>query len=570
MPMSTFDASAGSTYKNVLKIEQGGSHATTPAGALSALNGVPSTQIGQAGGPIPLGANGLPDLSYFDGVVLEGVAVDGPTTMGVGETAEFFLTTYDTFTHYDVTAAHGTVNIEKGVITYTAPATPGVRGFSINGRQVNVLISSAPVIAPAITAPVNGSYQNDMAPTLVSSAFVPAFAGDSHVASDWQISYDEYFSELAESSYFNTTDLVTWTSPTLVELRTYYARVRYHSSMTGVGAWSPAISFTTRSDGLLNKEIARQFQIDQIPVTGYGEGLSISPDGAYIANAEPYRERGIVTIFAHEALLVKTKQVIAAPLTNCTYFGKSVAFSENGLVLAIGEGSGSFMPGRVFIYTRNPSPGSSWVYSATINTPAPIGGDEYVNFGAGVAITADGTRLAVSAPNAYYNGMHQGLIYFFQKVSTFWTQIGIVASPTGIAGGLFGQAMALSGDGARLLAIEVGAPSRLHRYHLDGSDYLHQYSYLQSQVDNLSLAAAKLALNQTGSRLLVGSRGSARVQLFEETALAYQSLYEVSILGQRSMATWGRNVALSGDATTAVMSADSGNSPGVGVFVVVQ
>lgn len=155
------------------------------------------------------------------------------------------------------------------------------------------------------------------------------------------------------------------------------------------------------------------------------------------------------------------------------WFGTSVSLSGDGTRLAVGartessgatgidgdQGDGTYddlFSGAVYVFLRS---GTTWTQEAYIKASNTGGGDE---FGTSVSLSADGTRLAVGAPNEESSATgvggdqtddsmrHSGAVYVFVRTGTGWAQEAYVkASNTG-GDDAFGVSVALSGDGARL------------------------------------------------------------------------------------------------------------------------
>jgi len=131
-------------------------------------------------------------------------------------------------------------------------------------------------------------------------------------------------------------------------------------------------------------------------------------------------------------------------------FGWSVALSSNGTRLAAGgyvnDGGGTWA-GHVRVFDLV---GSTWTQlGADIDGEAA--GDQ---LGYSVALSSDGTRLVVGAPRNDGGGTDAGHVRVFDLVGSTWTQVG--ADKDGEAAfDYFGWSVALSSDGSRLA---VGAP----------------------------------------------------------------------------------------------------------------
>lgn len=170
----------------------------------------------------------------------------------------------------------------------------------------------------------------------------------------------------------------------------------------------------------------------------------------------------------------------AANIDEFDRFGWAVALSASGTTLAVGvpkddsrsigvggdphdEVSSFDEFGAVYVFAREGS-GSTWVLQAFIKASNP---DEFDRFGSALALSADGSTLAVGThlEDSRATGVNgdqldnsaeeSGAVYVFRRAGSVWTQQAYVkASDTG-AGDLFGMSVALSGDGT---VLAVGAP----------------------------------------------------------------------------------------------------------------
>ena len=127
------------------------------------------------------------------------------------------------------------------------------------------------------------------------------------------------------------------------------------------------------------------------------------------------------------------------------FFGGSVALSSDGSRLAVGgnlnDGTGTDA-GHVRVF--------DWSGSVWTQLGADIDGEAAVDIsGYSVALSSDGTRLAVGARLNDGGGTDSGHARVFDLVGGAWTQIG--GDLDGVAAGdYFGNSVALSSDGTRL------------------------------------------------------------------------------------------------------------------------
>jgi hypothetical protein len=144
--------------------------------------------------------------------------------------------------------------------------------------------------------------------------------------------------------------------------------------------------------------------------------------------------------------------------------GQAVAVSADGNTLAVGAPyEGSTNSGAVYLYTRDSA--GAWIHQAYIK---PTHTDAFDLFGLSIALSADGHTLAVGAPyedsNATGIGGNQtnnnaevsGAVYLYARDNAaIWTHQAYIKATNTDVGDLFGNAVALSGDGNTLA---VGAP----------------------------------------------------------------------------------------------------------------
>ena len=132
------------------------------------------------------------------------------------------------------------------------------------------------------------------------------------------------------------------------------------------------------------------------------------------------------------------------------WLGYSVAMSTDGNRIAIGgirnDGSDN-NAGHVRVYSWN---GTTWTPTGT-DIDGEAAGDE---FGSSVAMSADGNRIAVGAPNNDGTGDYAGHVRVYSWNGTAWTPTGTDIDGEA-AEDWSGYAVAMSADGNR---IAIGAP----------------------------------------------------------------------------------------------------------------
>lgn len=168
---------------------------------------------------------------------------------------------------------------------------------------------------------------------------------------------------------------------------------------------------------------------------------------------------------------------VKAPNTDANdQFGECIALSKDGRTLAVGAAqedssatgvdgaqadNSATDSGAVYIFTRS---GAAWSFDSYIKASNTGAGDL---FGCSLALSADGSLLAVGAPgedsrSTGINGRqtdegapNSGAAYIFTRAGNTWIQQTYIKSTNSKANDGFGQSISLSADGNRLI---VAAP----------------------------------------------------------------------------------------------------------------
>ena len=236
------------------------------------------------------------------------------------------------------------------------------------------------------------------------------------------------------------------------------------------------------------------------------------------------------------------------------FFGYRVAFSADGTTLAVGayaeasaaRGVGADQAdqsapgaGAVYVFVRT---GARWTQQAYLKASNADAGDF---FGIALALSADGSTLAVAAPfeaggargiggNQADNSLFDaGAVYVFTRSGAAWSQQAYLKASNTWQDDLFGRSVALSGDGSTLA---VGAP---------GED--------------------SAAPGIDGDQRNDSAESSGAVYLFARTGTAWRQTTYVKASNTGASDAFGSSVALSGDGATLVVGAAVEASAATGV-----
>jgi FG-GAP repeat len=299
-------------------------------------------------------------------------------------------------------------------------------------------------------------------------------------------------------------------------------------------------------------------------------------------------------------------------------FGKHVALSADGSTLAIGafcEGSAATgingnqfdqsaqNSGAVYVFTRN---GMTWNQQAYIKASNTGTGDL---FGSSVALSADGSTLAVAAvgESSKATGIDSfqsdnsapgaGAVYVFTRSGTTWSQQAYLkASNTG-AGDEFGFSVALSADGSILGAgarledsaatgiggnqtsNSAGEAGAVYVFTRIGTTWSQQAYVKASNTNGGDDFGYSVALSADGATLAVGAfqedgaatgingnqasnstLGAGAVYVFTRNGATWSQQAYVKASNTGAFDAFGFSVALSSDGSTLAVGAHSESS----------
>ena len=240
----------------VLPIELGGTNANNPTDSLYNLGGVPLTSRNQPNGVLGLDELGKIDLSLIPNINTNYLpALSGPLTIASRSSADYTITNFDSSTSYVVNANKGTIVINGGIVTYTAPtdtdqSIADTAIIYVNGRELNInIIPLTMPITPSITMPILNSPSVDYrSMVLVSGPFAMSVGNATHITSDWQVATDPAFTNKILDIINSTVNLTTATKTDALPSTVYYARVRYKDNTGVYSNWSNIVSFTTMAE----------------------------------------------------------------------------------------------------------------------------------------------------------------------------------------------------------------------------------------------------------------------------------------------------------------------------------
>ena len=232
----------------------------------------------------------------------------------------------------------------------------------------------------------------------------------------------------------------------------------------------------------------------------------------------------------------------------------------------VGNGSPS---GNTTTPAPTPTPSPTPVKPVQVAKLAAWDGGPEDRFGHAVALSGDGTTALLGAPlDENLNGPNSGSAYVFTREGDEWGPAGKLAAADGDVGDQFGAAVALSADGTVAL---VGAPrdedpldsdyGSAYLFALEGGEW-RQTAKLVTRTGGplLERFGWSVALSADGTRAIVGAPSggpehNGAASIFSLSGMEW-SLEGFLTPTRRGLAdNWGRSVALSNDGRSALVGA---------------
>lgn len=561
------------------------------------------------------------------------ITIDGPSTIFATQSATFNITNYSGSIVYNVeTTGDNTVTRSNNLVSFTAGSQTGEASFSVNGKTVPLTILASRITTPSITSPVQGFNQAGASVTFTSSDFLYEGVSDTHKASSWQLATDSSFLSIVATVSNNTTNLTSWVVESLVPDTTYYVRVKHTGERNGSSEWSAVSSLRTRANFYPLNEIAKIISPDTSTYGVFGTAVALSSDGSTLAITGVSLTSSFVYVYQNQAnawnyfTRLRSNNAPGSGL-----FGRSLALSYDGRILAIGCEEDSGNKARLYIYEKSPTTytektfveptpdlGSSGQFASVISMNsagtviAASAKDEYVNavgesagvvyiisgsgvtyditarlsasdattsalFGSDLELSSNAQRLVVGAPGA---NAGKGSFYVFDVVNSTYSQSAILNNPSPDANiaDNFGTSLSLSGDGSTItcgIDYDSGAKGA-YVYTLNTTWQVQAKltSLSNTTGDKFTSGSSGLASSYTGNFVMCGANGLSSLIgssiAFSRTGATWQEYKQYTPTDTTNLQQFGFGVHLNRDATIAAISSNQSelaNPPGGAVYI---
>jgi|GEM_PF-385073 len=360
-----------------------------------------------------------------------------------------------------------------------------------------------------------------------------------------------------------------------------------------------------------------------LAVGAYGEASNATGvDGNQVDNSA--NQAGAVYVFTRAGTVWTQQAYVKASNTDAIdQFGRTVSLSSDGATLAVdapgersmaaaigGNQADNSAPwaGAVYVFSRAGSSWSQQAYIKASNTDA----NDY--FGASLALSADGSLLAVGAQGEASNATgvggdqtdnsasYAGAVYVFTRAGSSWTRQAYLKASNTNANDVFGYSLALSSDGSVLAvganqeasnATGIGGAEANNSASLAGAVYVFtravsswsQQAYVKASNTNAGdQFGVSVALSSDGSTLSVGAHNEASnatgiggteadnsasnagaVYVFSRAGSAWLQRAYVKASNTNASDTFGYAVALSADGSALAVGAYQEDSIATGI-----
>lgn len=305
----------------------------------------------------------------------------------------------------------------------------------------------------------------------------------------------------------------------------------------------------------------------------FGQSVSISADGSIIA-VGAHRNGGNGSNSGH----VRVYEEVSGTWTQIGNdiegvssgdgSGESIALSADGSIVAIGapfNDDGGTVSGHVRIFENI---AGTWTQIGN----AIAGDNTWDESGTTVALSADGSIVAIGAPRHDGNGSDSGQVRVFENVQGTWTQIGSDIYGLLPGDGLGRLGLSLSSDGS-VLAVggnpfsTAGGPTGYSMVFQNVSGNWTQIGQVIQGIASYSLSGSSISLSSDGTIVAIGERGynnqTGNVRIFENLSGTWTQIGS-GIVGEASSNYSGQAVSLSSDGSIVAIGAGGNNGAGAG------
>lgn len=274
--------------------------------------------------------------------------------------------------------------------------------------------------------------------------------------------------------------------------------------------WSSTNSLTTKSNYIPNAEEAILTANNSAQYTYFGRSVAISDDGLRIVIGRSDDAGGAYIFFKSSgSWTLETK--IATPQAN-SMFGQTVAIDSTGTRVAVGAPNGDYGgytdTGFILIYTRT---GTTWNIEVTLIMTSPWYSDR---LGDSIAFDLNATRCIAGASGAVVGGgTNTGKVAIFTRTGTTWSTEQILNAPDYAFGDRFGISVDCDDTATRIIiGAHVGDRSgaqdtgKAYIYARSGTTWTHETTLTSVLTNQYDQYGGSVTISSDGSRVAIGCK----------------------------------------------------------------
>jgi hypothetical protein len=300
---------------------------------------------------------------------------------------------------------------------------------------------------------------------------------------------------------------------------------------------------------------------------GYGLSVALSADGntALVGGGSVGGRWGTPRVFLRSGSSWTEQAQLEGSGSGATMgsgFGDSVALSGDGNTALIGgpHEPPATQEGAAWVFTRSEGRWTrqgATMLRGTGEISAPGSASSQAEFGESVALSGDGQLALIGASG---DNSSRGAAWVFERSGPGWIERGKLIGADEVGAGRFGDSVALAGDGHIAL---IGGSGAAWSFERSANQWVQQGSKLMASDDMVANSGHfgwSVALSaDAGTALIggpaVGTTGTGAAWLFRRSGSSWSQAQELTIAGETREGGFGSNVALSAEATTALISA---------------
>lgn len=296
----------------------------------------------------------------------------------------------------------------------------------------------------------------------------------------------------------------------------------------------------------------------------FGSSVVVSADGSTMVVGAQYQDSAAGAAYVYQLrndAWTSVATLKASDAKQDDQFGWRLAVSADGATIVVGAPGRSHHTGVAYVFTQI---GTKWSQAAELSTSASVPNS---SFGQGVAVSASGSLVAVSAHSQPNIG---GAVFVYEGSAGEWKRMARLTDPHKYEGG-FGGAIAMSGDASTIIvaALMGGAQESGTAYAFTGGGRTWTASgAIQAEdADAYDYFGASLGVSADGSSIAVGApqhnenNNGGGVYVFDHDVNGWTQAAEFA--PTRSIAEWnfGWSLAMSSDGSRVVGAAANIRDP---------